>query len=223
MHNDIKICYNDTTEECRMFDIYIKGTAFEQCRCDKEKIDLITPYTVFHYIISGEGFVNGQKLCSGQFFSANKNDRLCYFPDTNNPWHYAWVRILGDDCDKAMKKCSLNNGVFIGNCHSINEILKLLNLFSDALDNCSDSDYFEKSAANMLIAMHTTNIPDPDSDYESLRKIHVKEICDYIDNNYYNKIKIDDISKKFYLNRGYIRNLFSEYLHLSPKQYLQKV
>ena len=34
---------------------------------------------------------------------------------------------------------------------------------------------------------------------------------------------MEGISSKFYLNKNYIRTLFSQYLGISPKQYIQKL
>jgi len=223
LQNDSNICYNNTIGGDNMFDIYISEAAFENCSPEKEKIDMIIPYTVFHYIISGEGYFNGQKLGAGYFFSANKNDKICYYPDKNNPWSYFWVRIYGNECKKAMEKCNLDSGAFMGSCQNLNEISKLIKLYTDNKNSGIDIEYFAKAAANMLISMHTKKTSVTVDDYKSVRKKHVMDISEYINNNYYKQIKIEDISKQFFLNRGYIRNIFIEYIHQSPKQYLQKI
>lgn len=51
----------------------------------------------------------------------------------------------------------------------------------------------------------------------------MNEIKTYLDLNFHKKISIDELANQFFLSRAYIRNIFYEYLKMSPKQYLQNL
>lgn len=205
-----------------MFDVYISNMEFEKCDRSKRKIEILVPYTVFHYILEGEGYFNGHKLRSGQFFSANKNDWMCYYPDTENPWTYIWVRLYGSDCASAMDACGLADDVHFGDFENMEGVRELLKLYGKIDSQHHHNKTLAKTAANMLMLLHMP--PKPVSDKsDSLREFHVQQIKEYMDENYYKKLTVADIAGKFFLSRAYIRNIFAKYLGISPKQYLQKI
>ena len=205
-----------------MFDIYISAMESEKCSKDKSEIDMLIPDTVFHYILDGEGYFNGVKLSAGQFFSANRNDHMCYYPDHKNPWTYIWVRFYGKDCEAAMAGCGLEDGGHYGNFAYIDEVNRLLEVYNKLSASHNEDATLSKSTANMLMLLHMP--PKAASDTpDSLRELHVHEIRKYIDENYYRKMTVEDIAKKYYLSRAYVRNIFVKYMGIFPKQYLQEV
>ena len=91
-----------------MYNIYTTDMAFEQCAPDKNKIDCIIPYAVLHFVLSGEGYINGQKVTTGTVFISFENNRMNYYPSKNDPWSYIYVRLMGDE----IKKISSGNFLF---------------------------------------------------------------------------------------------------------------
>ena len=51
-----------------MYDMYASDFSIEQCAPDKSEIDVIIPCAVIHFVLSGEGFVNGQRLQKNTVF-----------------------------------------------------------------------------------------------------------------------------------------------------------
>ena len=59
--------------------------------------------------------------------------------------------------------------------------------------------------------------------HKSKPQQHVDQIKQYIEENYYKRITLEEVASSFYLNKNYIRTLFVQQLGISPKQYLQKI
>ena len=95
-----------------MYDIYAYDMEFEQCESNKEHINIITPYAVIHYVLSGVGYVNGKKVSAGYAFFADKDTHIDYYPDKFDPWSYVYIRLKGEDVIKAFSDiCIEKNGV----------------------------------------------------------------------------------------------------------------
>ena len=198
-----------------MYEIYAYDMEFEECDRNKEHINVIIPYAVVHYIISGRGYVNGEMLTAGKAFFAQKNTHIEYYPDKENPWSYVYLRLKGEDAAKAFSDIGLDKiGVLIFD--KLEEIKNLVSLYN-ALD-ADNNPKAQKLIANTVFMLHNQK----DRESKSIREMNVKKIKRYIDDNYYKKITVAEIAKEMFLSPDYIRNLFSEYMNISPKQYIQK-
>ena len=83
-----------------MYEICATDMEFEQCKPHKERIRLVVPYTVIHYIISGSGTINGQKVTKGSAFVSSMNSYMDYYPDRKDPWSYIYIRLSGEGIEK---------------------------------------------------------------------------------------------------------------------------
>ena len=67
---------------------------------------------IIHYIISGKGtFTCGKKtytLTAGQSFLICPEQVVQYAPDENEPWEYAWVDFVGEQCRQILARSVLN-------------------------------------------------------------------------------------------------------------------
>lgn len=204
-----------------MNDIYVSRFELENCQKNKEINNLIMHHTSFHYIIDGYGYFDGQKLGKGQFFCAAENNKVCYYPDRENPWTYIFVDVYGMDALGLAEKYMFAKSGYFGDFYYLEEIKTLYKLYCDYTEKCSQNKTFSKSIANTIISLH---MPDKkDNTGSSLALKHVNDIKEYLDFNFHKKISIEDISKMFFLSRPYIRNIFLKYINMSPKQYLQKI
>ena len=200
-----------------MYEICATDMEFEQCKPHKERIRLVVPYAVIHYIISGSGTINGQKVTKGSAFVSSMNSYMDYYPDRKDPWSYIYIRLYGEGLKKAFNEVGFENGTSVIPFTKHTELKNLLSLFRSigALENRDGG----KIIANALFMLHKETYDE--SDNVGMQKRNVQLIKKYIDNNYFNKITVTDISKKFNLSDKYIRNLFVKYVGVSTKQYIQ--
>lgn len=202
-----------------MYDISME-IEFEKCSPQKERLDVIPPFCVIHYITDGEGYFNGKKLSLGQFFLVDKNNRMEYFPDREHPWSYIYVRLFGDDVKDFLRSLGIKGGIYTGTFSDSENLFRLLDLYKSISENHTESRILKKSIANLFVLLNTEQIGDQQ---KPASERHALEIKAYIDANYHKKLTMEDVAKKFFLSRAYIRNIFVRHFGLSTKQYLQQV
>ena len=61
-----------------MYNIYTTAMVFERCVPDKPRIDSIIPHAVLHFVLSGEGYINGKKVTKNTVFISFENNRMNY-------------------------------------------------------------------------------------------------------------------------------------------------
>lgn len=197
-----------------MYEVTVMDMDFEQCSSDKKRINIIIPYAVIHYVFSGFGYINGQKIGKGYAFSAGKNCHMEYFPDEKDPWSYVYVRLVGQDVNLMYADMGLSDNVNIIPFDKRQQIMDVLSLYQQ-YENFHD---IKAIAANLLLMLHKG---EETQTKHNMQEKNVQKIKEYIDNNYVKKMTIADLSKEMHLSSNYIRNLFVKYLGISPKQYMQ--
>lgn len=201
-----------------MENIYVSNLRFEQCTNKKEIIDLIMPRTSIHYIIDGNGYFNNTRLGAGDFFCAVKNTKVCYHPDVKSPWSYIYADLYGENLLRILNRYGFTSRNCTGSFDYRDEIIKLEQLYQQHDKKAGYNKDFLCSIANLILSLQKINNKDI-----STSSYHVNEIKTYLDLNFHKKISIAELANQFFLSRAYIRNIFYEYLKMSPKQYLQNL
>lgn len=201
-------------------DLFINRLNFEKCQSNKRIIDVVMAYTSLHYIVDGYGYFNGVKLGKGQYFCALEHEKVCYYPDSEQPWSYYYVDFGGTGIREEFKRWGILSEEAYGNLDVSYELSHLQKLYRNSVNKGKLTSAFSNAIANLVLSFHTADVKN--NDKYSVVLAHVNEIKSYIDHNFHEKITIEEISQKFYLSRAYIRNIFFEYMNMSPKAYLQK-
>lgn len=202
-----------------MKEIYIYNSEVEKCSKNKQKIDVIMNHTALHYIVDGYGYFNGVKLGEGEFFCAVQNEKVCYYPERENPWTYVYLDLCGNSMDKVIEKYDFKGENSYGKFDFLDEILEIESLFEIYSKKNIENKPFFNSLAQTLLSLHDTRYKDEKN--MKITDIHVKRIREFIEFNFNKKISVGTIAKQFYLSPAYVRNIFCERLGCSPKQYLQ--
>ena len=202
-----------------MYNIYTTDMVFEQCAPDKPQIDSIIPYAVLHFVLSGEGYINGQKVTTGTVFISFENNRMNYYPSKSDPWSYIYVRLMGDEIKKAFQEHNFKLGLTVAPFSDTETLFQILSLYQKLSKN--DDPSVNKIIANAIFLLFPKT--DPVDLIKSKPEYHVERIAEFMKENYYKKITVAEIAKKFYLNKNYIRAIFVQHIGISPKQYLQKL
>ncbi len=121
-------------------DINPRDAGFQQCLPGFGEPPHKRWYYVFHYVVSGEGYLRVEdkeyNLRRGQVFLIRPNIEITYHASENNPWSYIWVGFDGefahtlDDIDKDI--FNLNSELF----DQIKEAIKYKNMRSVYLAGC---------------------------------------------------------------------------------------
>ena len=196
--------------------LYVTAGAFEHCKPDKHKIKVVCPSIWIHYIISGKGYYNGCALEGGEAFIVHKNDLCEYFPDTENPWSYVWIRLGGSDSEGIIKRCNLpeKSGVFKFDYGD--KLVNIAKSIISAPDFLTSSTAYKESVAKMMLSLH-------------LRGVEVTKKCDeewvaqakeYMTAHYHKRLSIEDVANAIHIDRRYLRNLFVKHTGKSTKTFL---
>lgn len=171
-------------------------------------------YCILHYVISGEGYFNGNKVCENQgFFIENKMYHE-YHSSKENPWNYFWVIFSENLAKKYVRKLiEINeNGIFDYNFRL--ELVELSNkIFCGecVLDNEKALSYFFN-----IMSMHGRK-----SNYINNRSlIHIANAKLYIERNISRKLSVNNVAKAINIDERYMYNLFKMYENISPKEYI---
>ncbi len=202
-----------------MYDIYATDFAFEQCSKDKREINMLMPYAVIHFVLSGEGYINNKKITNNTAFISSKENHMHYYPSRKDPWSYIYVRINGEDVEKAFSEHKFNKGITVLEFDDSKTLYNLLSLFEKL--SYGENKKAQKIIANAVMLLFEES--KSTKTHSSKSKERMEQIKRYIEENYYKKIKIEDVAKHFFLNKNYMRTLFIKNIGISPKQYLSNV
>lgn len=202
-----------------MYDIYATDFVYEQCARDKREIKMLFPYAVIHFVLSGEGYVNGEKIGKNTVFISAEENRMHYYPSRTNPWSYIYLRLRGSDLQKAFNDNEFKNGLTIRSFEDSEALFNLLSIYQKLSSDGNTEG--QKIVANAVFLLFRKNAESSGNKSKSIERM--EQIKRYIEENYYKNIKMEDIADKFYINKNYMRTLFMEKIGISPKQYLQKI
>lgn len=176
-------------------------------------VDVLRPYWLLHYVVSGKGtFETGNSsytVLPSQIFVIHPHQTHCYTADKDNPWHYMWIAFQSDiDLPNL-----LGTDVFSAPAAS--------RVFLDALSasklDCGKEEFliaklWELMSVLMQIENGLIERPNP----------YVSAAKDFISQNYSKRIKITDIAKALNLDRTYFSTVFKNQTGMSPQEYLME-
>ena len=181
---------------------------------------------MLHYVYSGEGVFKCNnkiyKLKQGDFFFISPKSIISYTSDSKDPWAYYWFGFRGKLVENYLEYTSINsdNPIFTNSTsnqrirQNMSKLIEvsLVDEHNDILLNSYLlkiiyylQQYYPKNVVN-------TNKISPD--------IIFSKAASYMQHNYENTIKINDLSNLLNIDRTYLHRLFLKYSNTSPKQYL---
>ena len=213
-----------------LLDFRLFQAGWEQCKPLHSFGPFIRNHYLFHYIISGSGYMDTTQpdgstrrynIEAGQGFLISPGQINTYCADQAHPWKYVWLEFVGlraadylheaglsaaqpiyrpNDADRARQ---LQERMLYIADHSMESTLCLIGhlcLFLDALILSSSTRR----------ASHETQ----------LRDFYVQEAISYMELNYQRELTIQEIAASCRLNRSYFSKLFKETKGCSPQEFL---
>lgn len=219
------VFHDKTFVDCSMFQ-------FGWQRC--EPLHSFGPATrnhyLFHYIINGQGtfiaadskgFDYTYHLRAGQGFLISPKQRTHYFADEHNPWEYTWLEFDGLKAQEFLTLAGLSTDdpVYISNVPNIQRLVRDELLYI--------AQHGDESALNLighmylfLDALQKSSNRRKTTVEGKLRDFYVREAINFIENNYFNEISVEDIARFCNLNRSYFGKLFREVAGTTPQEFL---
>ncbi len=183
---------------------------------------------LFFTVIKGMGTLeyceNSYELRTGD--CAFLDCRKAYAHRTSEKlWTLKWVHFYGPNMNGIYEKYAERGGQPAFHAREPERYLELLRqLHEVAAGNAyiRDMHIYEKLTALLTLLMEESWNPQSNARGKTQRQ-NLQNIKDYLDQNYPQKISLDDLAEHFYINKFYLTKIFKEQFGLSITNYLAQV
>ena len=176
-------------------------------------VDVLRPYWLLHYVVTGHGTFEKGNSCytvsPSQIFVIRPHETHRYTADATDPWHYMWIAFESD----IQMPGILGTDVFSAPAAG--------RIFSDALTASKLESGKEEFLTSKLWELMSVLL-QLESGLAQRQNPYVTKAKDYVAKNFANGIKVSDIAKELKLDRTYFSTVFKSETGMSPKQYLEK-
>lgn len=169
---------------------------------------------IIHYVISGSGFFNGQKISGGQGFLITPGMQEHYYSDKTDPWSFLWV-IFGDsDAERLFKEYNADPQTHIFEYNNTHTIEKAVNSLFNNRHRYTSAELFEfyLNIFNNHNHMRQARRKSPDMYYDYA--------VNYIHLNLFRIITVEELTKVLGISQPYLYKVFTDKCGVSPKQYI---
>ena len=184
------------------------------------------PSYLFFIVESGHGTVN----YNGEAFTLYSGD--CIFIDciksyshqsSPDPWTLKWVHFNGSAMDGIYKKFITRSEK--PTFHTYDNVI-FTKILSDLYDTAkSDSSVRDMKISEILSALLTqimTQVYCREEQFNTQCKLNIAEVKTYIDIRFPEKITLDELSAKFYINKFYLTRIFKKEYGISIMSYVMQ-
>lgn len=185
---------------------------------------------LFFIVKSGAGTLE----YDGNVYKLKKGD--CVFIDcrrsyshrtSENLWHLNWAHFYGSNMSQIYEKYTERGGrpcFHPKNLQDYEILLQSIYEIADSNDYVKDMLIYEKIISLLTLLMKESWHPELSKlKPASAKKQNLLEVKDYIDMNYKEKITLDDLSKKFFINKFYLTRIFKEQFGISVNNYIIQI
>ena len=204
-------------------DLSLYSAGYEECPSGYGYGPKIRSYHLIHFVLYGKGELHINEhifqLSAGDAFFIPAGKVSYYQASKEDPWCYAWVSFLGINSQMYLYQLMTStDDVYI--VHGLDNQKYKERIFEIiSLQGVSTSRYFQANGILFqIMAMLFDDINFQESNWG--KNSVVDEVKFYLDINYAEKIKLQDVAKSFGIHPNYLTRIFHEKYGISPKQYL---
>lgn len=178
-------------------------------------------------VLSGEGELSYEaqthQLHSGDcvFIDCRK----AYSHSTSNDlWSLQWCHFYAPFLPAVYEKYKERGGHPVFHPENLASFTSLL---TDLYDLASSSDYIRDMRINEKLGSLLTLLMEqswhPESVTVSRKRMELAAVKEYLDEHYTEKITLDDLADKFFINKFYLSKIFKEYFGITINGYLMEL
>ena len=182
---------------------------------------------VFEYIISGKGYIE----CDGVRYNVEKGDfvfmnakrNIEYYADENDPYQKIWINFTGPFAQGITDGLSLDRSVYILKLDAQRQLLSIHAALSKMTQENKDYTLDKIALEFCSLFLKLNNSCKKESNDADFVKLSTAEkIKQYIDSMVIPNINLDDLSRDFSLEKGYIIHRFTHKYGISPYKYINQ-
>ncbi|MBQ2604598.1 MAG: helix-turn-helix domain-containing protein [Clostridia bacterium] len=184
---------------------------------------------LFFIVTNGKG----KLLYDNKEYSLNKNN--CVFIDCrktyshssskDNLWSLKWVHFYGANLNGIYEKYAERGGMPTFSPEStsyFSKVLDEISYFAESDDYIRDMKINEKLTSLLTLIMAESWHPENTARI-GVKKKSLQNIKYYLDEHYTEKIHLDDLAERFYINKFYLTRVFKEQFGITLLSYLDQV
>ena len=208
-------------------DLYLSYCGIEECDPGHYYGPMIRTEFLLHFIISGKGSYtaggNTYQLKKNQAFLIYPNESTFYQADNEEPWTYIWIGFNGAKAETCLKYAGFRRDNLVNEFYNEEVLVDCVNgmLSASQLTYANDlirEGYLLKFLATLIQEKHP--VEDSINNYDYPIHVYVEHAMEFIDHNYFNNIRVNDIANYISINRSHLTKIFKAVLNMSPQQYL---
>lgn len=175
---------------------------------------------IIHYVLKGRGSFSLGKLTyhlgPGDGFLIRPDELAYYAADTEDPWEYCWVIFNGLNVNRLLRLSDLSTK----NVFSTKKGDTLGHYMNLLCRNEEQPTVPEFEAIGYLYLIFSSLISNADVVKEANSKDYIKQIMEYMQQNYSKPLTVEGIASHFGLSRSQLFRTFKQHLQVSPVHYL---
>ncbi len=207
---------------------------YEHCNPDKKIEKGLFRYNMLHFVFEGEGYFGNTRLHAGQGFLCRQKTNTPYYPSKEDPWVYGWINIYDGELFQELCQNITFTGENIFEFDMDKPYASMLetmhNMKVSVCENISiiSQEYLSLLSQSIYYNIYSLLTIDSHRNKSHLLEhssnIYVEAAIMLINQNYHKSTcNVSFISDTLHISSGYLRNLFSEHMDMSPQEYLLKV
>lgn len=181
------------------------------------------------YVLSGKGYVSTQNekvaVIPGQLVFMDLSRPYKYYPQKKDPWEILWIYFGGKDADWYYQMITGRNKLIfnLADNSGIPGMLKdIYNLYpqKDPFVEIKTSNIITNILTELYIESMKENNSTTNSNFEYPNP--VKTVIDFVEQNYFRKITLEELSSTTFLSPFYLLRLFKKYTGYTPGEFINK-
>ena len=205
-------------------------TGWEQCTPLHSFGPFIRNHYLFHYVISGRGFLDATAedgtvqrydLEAGQGFLISPGQINMYSADQAEPWKYVWLEFDGLRATEYLNEAGLSAVQPIYRPKSVEQSEQVRDIMLYIAGHSRDSTLcLIGHLCLFLDALIQSSTTRQEKHQTQLRDFYVQEAISYMELHYQRNITVEEIANACRLNRSYFSKLFKEKKGVPPQEFL---
>ncbi len=203
--------------------LYVNNFGRSQTKPGHQYGPAVRSFYLIHYILDGEGSFSAggstYRLEKGQGFLIEPDYMTVYTAHMQRPWTYVWVGFSGSRALELLRSVGLSQNSPVFTCQPQQSPEKYI---LDMLEHnhATPQDAYRREAMLLLFFSALAQAARPAMPARA-ENAYVEQAIRYIQNNYHDPLRVEDIARYVGVNRSYLSILFKKHTGLSPVKYLQ--
>lgn len=173
---------------------------------------------IIHYVLSGTGYFNGNKVSGGEGFLITPGLHEEYYADKDNPWSFIWIISEDDSMQYYFDRHNANTQTGIFNLYNSYKLLPIVEQLKGVIDEpCSSTQLSE-----LFLRMYHSCTAKETNNYSSITKAYFDFSVNYIKLNLHTPLSVAELCQKLGITQPYLYRIFMQQAGCSPKQYIMQ-